>query len=256
MKDFTAVANEIIDSGKLDAYQGWILVRIARRGVCFESQRSMADGTNISLTHVNRTMKWLQENGYIERKKDCQTGRIGWSIVSPQEQTQQNFVPPQEQGVLPEERSVLPQERFVPPQERHLNKTTIKRPIKKRERETNAFWAVPENLQNKDFLKWWKRWLEHVDQANLTFTETQAAIKLAALADAGSLAAIESLRMTLDRGWKNIHVLDTAVTGQSNGAARTPHRVEVPDGNGGTLVYIDGKLDKDATYGHNKQPTN
>jgi biotin operon repressor len=126
----TTVANDIIDSGKLDPYQGWILVRIARRGVCFESQRSISEGTNISLTQVNRTIKWLQENGYIERKKHPTMGKVGWSIVSPQEQTQQNIVPPQEQiveDVSPGERDVIPQEQNVLPQERHLNKLNKKK---------------------------------------------------------------------------------------------------------------------------------
>ena len=131
MQDFTAVANEIIDSGNLDPYQGWILVRIARRGVCFESQRSMADGMNMSLGKVNKTLKWLHKNGYIEQKKDERYGRLGWSVVSPDEQIQQNSVSPHEQNVLPGERFVSPHEQVVSPHERHLNKTNIKRPIKK-----------------------------------------------------------------------------------------------------------------------------
>lgn len=219
---FTTIANDIIDSGKLDPYQGWILLRIARRGICFESQRSIAEGTNISLAQVNRTIKWLHENGYIEQKKDERYGRLGWSVVIPEEQTQQNVVIPQERNVIREEQSVIPGEHVVIPQERHLNKTNIKRlnnKIKEKEREApvNAFWSIPENLQEKEFLKAWKMWLKHVDEARLTFTETQAALILGKLSDAGLPLAIKSVENSLSRGWKNLHVFDPSMNGNKNG---------------------------------------
>ncbi len=89
----------------------------------------------------------------------------------------------------------------------------------------NAFWAIPKNLEQKEFLTLWRQWLTHVDEARLTFTETQAAIKLAELSDAGLPLAIASIKMSFSKGWKNIHVIDPAANGNGR-YSQTPAPAE------------------------------
>lgn len=109
----------------------------------------------MSLGKVNKTLKWLHENGHIEQKKDDKYGRIGWSVVLPREQnvildeqTQQNSVSPGERRVLPGERSVSPHEHVVSPGERHLNKTNIKRLNNKTKEENIYIHPLPDEIQN------------------------------------------------------------------------------------------------------------
>jgi len=107
-----AAAIYALDDSDMDVYQSRIWLRILRRGVCFETQRNIAEGTNISLAQVNRTVKWLRSNGWIEPTVDKKSGKVGYAAVIPQEQVQQNSVIPQEQ-IIPEVEHVIPQERHL-----------------------------------------------------------------------------------------------------------------------------------------------
>lgn len=120
---FTSIPNELDDS-TLDVYQFRIWHRIKRRGTCFESQRSIADSTGISLAHVNRTVKWLRSNGWIVPAVDKKSGKIGYCSVIPGEQTQQNSVIPGEH-VIPEVEHVIPGERHLKKNHEAKNNTTV-----------------------------------------------------------------------------------------------------------------------------------
>jgi DnaD/phage-associated family protein len=113
--NFTAIPNAIDDSS-LDVYQFRIWHRMKRRGICFESQRSIAASTGISLAQVSRTVKWLRSNEWIVPSVDKKSGKVGYEAVIPGEQTQQNYVIPQEH--------VIPEVEHVIPGERHLKKIT------------------------------------------------------------------------------------------------------------------------------------
>lgn len=94
-----------------------------------------------------------------------------------------------------------------------------KKKKKKIEREeapppTSAFWLIPENLKDDEFIRLWGTWLEYVDEANLRFTEKQAAVHLAQLSDAGLSVAINSVKVSLLRGWKNIYITTEAANGR------------------------------------------
>jgi predicted transcriptional regulator len=114
-----------LDDSDLDVYQSRIWLRVLRRKVCFESQRSMAKGMKISLGKVNEALQWLLENGWVVRDVDQSTQRVGYVAVIPDEQTQQNSLHDMN-AVLPDERVVLPDEQSVLPRERHLKAKEIK----------------------------------------------------------------------------------------------------------------------------------
>jgi DnaD/phage-associated family protein len=124
-----ATAIYALDDSDLDVYQSRVWLRVLRRGVCFESQRSMADGMNISLGKVNQALQWLLENGWIVRDVDQRTQKMGYVAVIPDEQTQQNLLHDMN-DVLPDERDVLPHEHSVLPHERHLKAKEIKQKTK------------------------------------------------------------------------------------------------------------------------------
>lgn len=109
--NFTAIPN-VIDDSSLDVYQFRIWHRIKRRGICFESQRSIAASTGISLAQVSRTIKWLRSNEWIVPSVDKKSGKVGYEAVIPEEQTQQNYVIPGEH-VIPEVEHVIPGERHL-----------------------------------------------------------------------------------------------------------------------------------------------
>ena len=119
---FTAVPHTIDDSD-LDVYQFRIWHRVKRRGICFESQRSIADSTGISLAQVNRTIKWLRSNGWIVPSVDKKSGKVGYESVIPEEQVQQNSVIPGEH-VIPEVEHVIPEERHLKKNHKENNNIT------------------------------------------------------------------------------------------------------------------------------------
>lgn len=119
--NFTAIPN-VIDDSSLDVYQFRIWHRIKRRGICFESQRSMADSTGISLAQVSRTVKWLRSNEWIVPSVDKKSGKVGYEAVIPGEQVQQNSVIPGEH-VIPEVEHVIPGERHLKKITKEKNKT-------------------------------------------------------------------------------------------------------------------------------------
>jgi len=100
----------------------------------------------------------------------------------------------------------------------HIYKEKEKKEKERPARPTNSFWLIPEILKNDEFIKLWGLWLEHVDAARLTFTEPQAAVKLAELADAGPALAINSVKVSLFKGWKNIYITDEAINGRTSPA--------------------------------------
>jgi DnaD/phage-associated family protein len=114
-----------LDDSDLDVYQVRVWLRILRRGICYESQRSMADSMNISLGKVNQAIQWLLENGWVVREADHKTKKMGYAAVLPHEQTQQLNVHDIEH-VSPHERDVLPHEHSVLLHERHLKAKEIK----------------------------------------------------------------------------------------------------------------------------------
>ena len=83
----------------------------------------------------------------------------------------------------------------------------------------NGYWLIPENLKNDEFIRLWGTWLEHTDQAGLRFTEKQAAIHLAELSDAGLPLAINSIKVSLLRGWRNIYITNEPTNGRASPAS-------------------------------------
>lgn len=141
-----------IDDADLDVYQKAILIRIARRGVCFESQRNMATGLGISLGKLNATIQKLAKDGWIVTKVDTNSQRAGWAIAetlpnprSYYEQLKQNDVHNMN-DVLPDEQNVLPDEQIdvaVLPHERHLKEEYILSQNKREREPRNTVNGVP-----------------------------------------------------------------------------------------------------------------
>ncbi len=102
-----------LDDSNLDVYQARVWLRVLRRGICYESQRSMADSMGISLGKVNQAIQWLLENGWVVREADQRTKKMGYAAVLPREQVQRLNVHDIEQSVLPHEQGVLPHERHL-----------------------------------------------------------------------------------------------------------------------------------------------
>lgn len=77
---WTRIPN-LYDDSDLDPYQMRLLVHIARRGVCWESDRALARHCRMSLGQVNKTRHWLAKAGWIEPPPTPeQAGRAcGWS---------------------------------------------------------------------------------------------------------------------------------------------------------------------------------
>jgi hypothetical protein len=77
---WTRIPN-LYDDSDLDPYQMRLLVHIARRGVCWESDRALARHCRMSLGQVNKTRRWLAKTGWIEPATDPKTGRAGLRVV-------------------------------------------------------------------------------------------------------------------------------------------------------------------------------
>lgn len=138
-----------IDDANLDVYETRILIRVARRGICFEAQRSMAESMKMSLGKLNATIKILAESGWIIKKSDPKTQKMGWAIseklpdsVSPHEQTQQNLCSSHDTSVLPHEqtqRDLYHHMNTVLPHERHLKEDLISLKNKREREEGEGF---------------------------------------------------------------------------------------------------------------------
>lgn len=220
-----------IEESELDPYQFRLWVHIARVGVCWQTVRTLADACKMSIGQTWKTQAWLLEHGYLEHAVDAQTGKAGVRACSPHEQTQQNRAENRSPDEQTQQLERSPHEQCSPheqdvhymnkngpicsPHERHLKKNTIEeehREEKEREEgareKPNGFWAIPDNLNSTAFVQAWARWLDYVEERGLEFTETQAALTLQELSEAGETVATASVITSIRRGWRNIYLSD------------------------------------------------
>ena len=69
----------------------------------------------------------------------------------------------------------------------------------------NAYWQIPEVLKTEGFVKAWKFWLDSIDERDIPFTETQARLVLAELAEMGPDRATTATSESTKRGWRSIY---------------------------------------------------
>jgi len=91
---WTRIPN-LYDDSDLDPYQMRLLVHIARRGVCWESDRALARHCRMSLGQVNKTRRWLAKMGWIELAADPKTGRAGLQVVGKWHENTARYAPAQ-----------------------------------------------------------------------------------------------------------------------------------------------------------------
>lgn len=222
MKQFTSQLRDFDDSD-LDPYQFRLMIHYWRVGNCWESIRTTAKKTNMSASMVKKTRDWLLENGWIEwRPAATKNGqKMAVCICSPHEQRS------------PHKHERSPREQIQQKSVHHMNailngpNNILNGPIEGEGQKPNGFWDLPEELKYDGFVHEWRNWLNYVDEAGLTFTETQARAILDQLAERANGSAPAVIKHCYVNGWKNIRVnlaLEKLLeTSTDNPAAQVSH---------------------------------
>jgi hypothetical protein len=171
----------------------------------------MRDAARLSQGGVANAVEAVTRRGFFRRGNKSM-----WYVNSLPSRLnhEEEIVQPVDQNSLPSRLSYI--DNSLPSRLPSIDKEKESKKRIKKEKDApaipNAFWVIPPKINTPEFVTVWADWLRYVDEGGLTFTETQAVRALGKLADAGPITAVASVNRSIDRGWKNIHVEDTAVS--------------------------------------------